>query len=89
MSDKAVEPYTVLEVHRGYKRKLIYDSAGDYYKPVTEDLWMFIIIYRNYTRRSEVRITAKDELEAFVMAQAHLDKTKRAHDRRKQREGAK
>ena len=88
MSDETVEPYTVLEVHRGYKRKYTYDTEGRWL-PVTEDLWMFIIIYRNYTRRSEVRITAKDELEAFVLAQAHLDKTKRAYDRRKQREGAK
>lgn len=87
MSDEA-ELYTVLEVEN--VRPAVYDFN---YKGELVELgpgWSYYhAIYRNYTRITRISVAAKDELEAFVLAQAHIDKTKRAHDRRKQREGAK
>lgn len=81
MSEKP-EPYTVLEVKRGDKIRYVWDPAFSVATEITEELYYFKIRYRNYLRDMYFNTRAKDELEAFMIGQKRLNKTKRRYDKR-------
>jgi hypothetical protein len=81
MSKTKEEPYTVITVRRNGEVKYKWSPRdGGGIVRVGDGTWWFDIYYRNYTRMQHIRIEAKDELEAFMLGQQRLNKTKKHYD---------
>jgi hypothetical protein len=77
---EVVEPYTVIQVE-GIKYRIDLDTR--LLEEAQPGLFRFRVYYRNYNKTNYVNLEAKDELEAYILGQAHISKTKAAYDRRK------
>lgn len=78
-----VEPYTVMQIEKVRQVKYAVDPYTYALVRVPSGLFRFRVYYRNYTKMNYTFIDAKDELEAYILGQKHISKTKTAYDRRK------
>lgn len=78
-----VEPYTVMQIEKVKEIKYAVDPYTHDLIRVSPSLFRFRVYYRNYTKMNYAFIDAKDELEAYILGQKHISKTKTAYDRRK------
>lgn len=76
-----MEPYKVQSVQRRNEVKYVYDVLTKQIRAVPSGLYSFEITYRNYLRENRFRLEAKDELEAYMLGQKRLDKTKTHYDK--------
>lgn len=73
------EPYKVLSIELRGPLRWVYESGV--MLPASPGLFNYDVYYRNYARRSSIIVTAKDELEAFMLGQKRLVKTKKHYDK--------
>ena len=78
-----VEPYTVMQIEKVREIKYSVDPYTHDLIRVSPRLFRFRVYYRNYTKMKYTFIDAKDELEAYILGQKHISKTRTAYDRRK------
>lgn len=73
------EPYTVLSIELRGPLRWVFDNGVT--SPAPPGLFNYNVYYRNYDRRSRIVVIAKDELEAFMLGQKRLVKTKKHYDK--------
>lgn len=81
MSKIEEEPYTVTSVRRKGDVKYEWDPEYGGIVAVPPGLYWFEITYCNYLRTNRVAVKAKDELEAFMLGQQRLNKTKKHYNK--------
>ena len=87
--DPNTEPYTVIHIRRvgevlwKFNPKSWSDDELPIMLPVPPGTYQFHVFFRNYRKRSWFSVNGRDELEAFMIANAHLAKNKAKADKRR------